>query len=315
MGRGPMMPGSPMEDTTPGPRDPEGPVPPEPDRHGAPGVELRGHDSAEPAPEARGTAPSPEGAYALVESLHLRQWCQRVVAPLAVLATNGLPRGPDAFVDVRRLPRADSPAAWLGLASEAPARAWLGSGTWIVGAAAVAGAAWLRIASKGVLVRKTTVTSTGAYALVRHPYYLANLVGCAGVLAIASPLGAVTALVWLAVALPVFVVTVRGEERGLSAIHGATWTAYAAAVSRLVPATPARLFRGLGALASTPVSWRNLCAENEPPRLMRFLAAAAVVVAARLGRADGSAILAVAAVLWASSFAVQRLFREPRRRA
>lgn len=306
------MPGSPMEDTTPGPRDPAGGATPAPGRTGA---SARGQDPSAPAPGCRGTAPAPEGAYALVESLHLRQWCQRIVAPLAVLATNGLPRAQDAFVDLQRLPRGDAPAEWFGLAAEAPARTSLGTGTWILGGAAVVGAAWLRIAAKGVLVRKTTVTSTGAYALVRHPYYLANLVGCAGVLAIASPLGAVAALIWLAVTLPVFVVTVNGEERGLAAIHGATWTAYAETVSRLVPATPARLFRGLRALSSTAVSWRNLCAENEPPRLMRFLAAAAVVVAARLGRSDGSAMLGVAAVLWASSFAVQRLFREPRRTA
>ncbi len=288
-----------METAPARPRENPGRAVPQPGRSGA--------------ADSPGTAPSPEGAYALVESLHLRQWCQRAVAPLAVLATNGLPRGPDAWINLPRLPRADAPAAWIDASPGTPGHALLLTGTWVAGAALVAGAAWLRIAAKGVLVRKTTVTSSGAYALVRHPYYLANLIGCAGVLALASPLGAAAALVWLAVALPVFVVTIRGEERGLAAIHGATWTEYAARVSRIVPASPGRFLRGLSSLASTPVSWRNLCSENEPPRLMRFLAAAAVVVAARLGRSDGPALVGAAAVLWASSFAVQRLFREPRR--
>ena len=233
------------------------------------------------------------GPYFRVERLHLRQWALRAVLPLAALATNG-----SGWIDLAGLPAWDAPLA--GLASDA--RSAVAAACWAAGAALVATSAWLRVCAKGVLVRKTTVTTSGAYGLVRHPFYLANLIGAVGVFVVAGPLGAAIGAAWLAAAIPVYLVTVGGEESGLRREHGAAWDAYAARVPRLLPVRPSW---GDGAR----ITWTNLVTEGEPPRGLRFVASAALVAAARLGGPAATWTAAAAAVAWASSLALARASR------
>lgn len=242
--------------------------------------------------------PPPSRLYDFVERRHLRQWALRFVPPAAALATNG-----SGWIDVAWLPRHDAPLRALGL----PAAA--GVGCVAAGAAAVAVAAVLRVLAKAVLVRKTVVTTAGIYGRVRHPFYLATLVGGVGTFALAGPLGVVAAAAWLVLALPVFLVTIAGEETGLRAAHGAAWDAYAAAVPRLLPRG-----RHAPAGAGEPArgTWANLVHEGEPPRGLRFLAGAALVVACRLGGTAGTVAACAAAAAFAGSHVVARRSRRER---
>src|SRR5262249_12818060 len=120
------------------------------------------------------------------------------------------------------------------------------------GVAAVALAAWLRVLAKGVLVRRTTLTTGGVYARVRHPFYLANLVGAVGTFCIAGTLGGAIAAVWLVLAVPVFAATIRGEETALARLYPDPWTGYAARVRALVPG------RRFADAPAARVTWTNL---------------------------------------------------------
>jgi protein-S-isoprenylcysteine O-methyltransferase Ste14 len=87
-------------------------------------------------------------------------------------------------------------------------------------------------------VRTDTVLIThGAFALVRHPMYLAILLLWAGsALALLSPL---MALCWLAL-IPAFAARSRAEERLLTHHFGSAYVSYAARVPMLVPGWPMR---------------------------------------------------------------------------
>lgn len=229
-------------------------------------------------------APTPTGAYAIAERAHLRQWAQRAVLPLAVLATNGA-----GLLDVPGLPRHDAP----GL----PAA--LGDGLRIAGGVLVLASAALRVAAKGVLVRKTTLTTGGVYGAVRHPFYLANLVGAVGTLLLAGQCGAVVAAGWLAAAVPVYAATIAGEERALAALHPAQFAEYAARVPALCPRWTRR-----GA-APAAVTWANLVKEREPPRLLRFLAGAGIVLALTLPGPAATPVLAAAGLAFGASYGLR----------
>jgi len=223
---------------------------------------------------------APDRTYAVVERLHLRQWALRAVPPLAALATNGA--GP---LDVARLPRHDAP----GFSPSAQIAIRVG------GAALVVVAAALRVLAKGVLVRKTTLTTGGVYGVVRHPFYLANLLGAFGTFCIAGALGAVVGAAWLVLATPIYVATIRGEETALARLFPAEFSEYAARVRALVPGIPPR------GRPTTRVTWTNLVAEREPPRLLRVLAAALAVQGLTLSGAASTACLVAAAAAFAAS--------------
>jgi protein-S-isoprenylcysteine O-methyltransferase Ste14 len=228
-------------------------------------------------------APPADRAYAFVEGLHLRQWALRVVVPLAALATNGSGR-----LDAPWLPRHDAPAVF------APAE----TGLRVAGVALVVAAAALRVLAKGVLVRKTTLTTGGVYGVVRHPFYLANLVGAVGTFLCAGALGAAVCAAWLVVAAPIYAATVRGEERALARLFPSEFAAYAARVRALVPGLPPRVGE------RTAVTWSNLVLEREPPRLLRFVAGAAVVFGLTFAGAASAVVLGAAALLFAVSYFV-----------
>ena len=226
-------------------------------------------------------------SYRLVEGAHLRQWLSRLAAPVAIACTNGA-----GLLEVSWLPRHDAPLAWLGL-PPTPA-AWLSP----IAAALIVAAVWLRVQSKGVLVRRTTLTTGGIYARVRHPFYLAIMLGSVGLLALAGPLGAIAAFLWIALAAPVYSVTVSGEEDGLGTLFPDAWEDYSRQVPRLVP-IPGH--RAAMAGKDVRITWANLVAEHEPPRLLRYLGSVAAVLGCGLGGGLGTALLGTAAALFALS--------------
>jgi protein-S-isoprenylcysteine O-methyltransferase Ste14 len=226
-------------------------------------------------------------AYRFVEGAHLRQWLARPVAPIAALCTNGA-----GLLDVPWWLRHDALLAPLGLPVDA-STAIRAAAVVLILAAVV-----LRVRSKGVLVRRTTLTTGGVYAHVRHPFYVAVMVGAVGTLTLAGSLGLAAALLWLLLAAPVYAITVAGEEDGLSTLFPDSWEAYAARVPRLLPRL--RPARGLGG-DGIGVTWSNLVAEHEPPRLLRFLGGALAVAGCASGGTLGWTLVGGAAVLFVAS--------------
>jgi protein-S-isoprenylcysteine O-methyltransferase Ste14 len=227
---------------------------------------------------------APAGAYAVVERLHLRQWAMRCVLPLAALASNG--SGP---FEVSWLPRHDAP----GFAPDAEL------GIRIAGGVLVALSALLRVAAKGVLVRKTTLTTCGAYGVVRHPFYFANLTGAIGTFLLAGSLGAVVAAAWLALAAPIYAATVTGEERALRHLFPAEFAEYSSRVRAMLPGLPPR------DAPAGKITWANLVAEREPPRLLRFLAGAVAVLGLTLPAPASNAVLALAGLAFGASYGLR----------
>jgi hypothetical protein len=156
-----------------------------------------------------------------------------------------------------------------------------GRPTWTslaVGYAIVVPGAALHLWTKGCL-RFTGVTTSGPYRFVRNPFYLATLVVDAGLcVVIADPWVAAAYLpIWFVVHL----VTIRGEERGLTELFGESYTDYRARVPRLVPWKG----RASGLAESPGFSWSNpqLVAGVEYARLVRtFMSPLVVVVGAGL---------------------------------
>lgn len=229
-------------------------------------------------------APPPAGPYALVERLHLRQWAMRAVAPVAAAATNGA-----GLLDVSWLPRHDAPG-WPP-AAETALRA--------AGGLLVVVSAGLRVLAKGVLVRKRTLTTGGVYGVVRHPFYLANLLGALGTFLLAGSLGAVIGVAWLALSAPLYAATIAGEEQGLRRLYPEEFKRYAAHVRALLPGRPP------DGTPAASVTWANLRAEREPPRGLRFLALALAVFGLTLTGGAAAAVTGLAALAFGASFGLR----------
>ena len=141
----------------------------------------------------------------------------------------------------------------------------------------VPGAA-LHLWTKGCLRIGEEVTTSGPYRYVRNPFYLATLVIDAGLCVVAAEpwIGAGYAPVWLVV----HGMTIRREERALTAMFGERYTSYLAKVPRLFP------WRGAatGLPSSTGFTWSNpqLVDGVEYARLARtFMSAFLVFAGAR----------------------------------
>lgn len=252
-----------------------------------------------PLPDVTASLPA---SYRALERVHARAWLTRLLLPLGIACTNGGP-----WLDVDWLPRLAGTDALSGPLSGSAAAWW--------NAAMLAGmilctldAACLRVAAKGVLVRKTTVTTEGVYSRLRHPYYAACLAAGAGLLAAGWP-GFLAGLVWTAVAIPVFYLTARGEEAGLRAVHGRAWEEYAARVPMVGPWFPESL-RGV-----RQARWENLVREGEPPRLLRFVAIPLAILAFRTGGTAGTVLVSAAGGLWLTALVLHRSLRESGARA
>ena len=107
------------------------------------------------------------------------------------------------------------------------------------------------------------------------------------------------ALALLAVAAPIYAVTIRGEDAELRALFPAEFARYEASVAALLPGRPPVTCE------RAPVTWRNLVAEREPPRLLRFLAGAVIVLALTLTGVPSNVLLAIAAVAFGASYGLR----------
>ena len=162
---------------------------------------------------------------------------------------------------------------------------------WIVGGAGVALAgSLLHLAAKGYLQRTGVLITSGPYRLVRHPFYLANIIIDAGICLMgANPFVAVPYLVILGVQTAA---VVDREDRALLRQHGDAMRAYQAAVPILIPwKIPGRVGE------PQPFSRANLAVELEVSRFLRILAIPPLLTLALMLKADlldGRALLEAA---------------------
>lgn len=133
----------------------------------------------------------------------------------------------------------------------------------------------LHVLVKGQLIRNVTLCTEGAYAVVRHPYYLANyLVDISFCL--------LSGNVYLVLLYPFLFYWAYGpsfaeEEATLASMHGAIFDAYRTSVPQVFPTT--NLLGGLRSLGRG-FSWRRISAK-EIKRVFRFGFLAALLILAR----------------------------------
>jgi protein-S-isoprenylcysteine O-methyltransferase Ste14 len=144
----------------------------------------------------------------------------------------------------------------------------LGAGVWTVGVA-------LQVWSKAALKRYDVLSTTGPYALCRHPFYLANAIFDLGICVMSgNP--------WLVALYPFafgagYGPTIRQEEAELSALHPDAWAEFRRTTPTVLPTL--RRWRDL---LRAPLSWENLRVERQLSRTVRYGAFPLVVwVAAR----------------------------------
>lgn len=121
----------------------------------------------------------------------------------------------------------------------------------------------LRTWAAGHLVKDETLTVGGPYAHVRNPLYLGSLLNTLGFLVILGDL--LLAAIFLALAVAVYLPTVKQEEDYLRRMHGEAFEAYRRAVPGLIPrVTPAWLPAGQElASGGAAFSWRTVLANDE----------------------------------------------------
>jgi len=125
---------------------------------------------------------------------------------------------------------------------------------------------FLHLWAKGCLHQNKVLTTVGPYAIVRHPFYLANSLVDGG-LAVMSGwwvLWVFLPVWWLAVYLPVM----RREELHLAALFPAASEEYRRRVPMFIP----RRLPGKAELGGFSWRNRNVAQGCELPRILRFLA-------------------------------------------
>ena len=122
----------------------------------------------------------------------------------------------------------------------------------------------LHLVVKGQLIRNEVLCTRGAYAVVRHPYYLANYL-------IDISFCLLSGNVYLVLCYPflffwAYGSTLRSEESRLASLHGSDFEAYRVSVPAIFPSAPLsaslRTFR-------EGFSWRRISI-GEIKRLFRF---------------------------------------------
>ena len=186
--------------------------------------------------------------------------------------------------------RPDDPASWQ----------WIAWGVGVVLAGSL-----LHLAAKGYLQRTGVLVTSGPYRLVRHPFYLANIIIDAGICLMgANPFVAVPYLMILGVQT---VAVVDREERALLREHGDAMRAYRAAVPVLIPWKIPRRVGEVGRVGQTQsFSRANLALELEVSRFLRILAIPPLLLLALLLKAnliDGRPLLEGALLLKVSLLA------------
>jgi hypothetical protein len=147
---------------------------------------------------------------------------------------------------------------------------------------------FLHFIVKGQLIRNAVLCTEGAYAIVRHPYYLANfIVDCAFCL--------LSQNFYLIFAYPflffwAYGPHIRQEEQRLAFLHPKQFYSYCTAVTQIFPdSNSIRNFKKL--LKNTSFS---RITSNEIKRISRFIAVACFIILCREIRTDGWAEL----MLW-----------------
>jgi len=107
-----------------------------------------------------------------------------------------------------------------------------GGGHWWGMALVVVGEA-LRTWASGHLLKDEALTVGGPYAYVRNPLYLGSFISTVGFLVILGDLW--LGLILLAIALVIYVPTVKQEENYLRRMHGEAFYSYSQEVPALVP--------------------------------------------------------------------------------
>ena len=136
--------------------------------------------------------------------------------------------------------------------------------TFCVGLALLAVGCALHVLVKGQLVRNVILCTEGTYAIVRHPYYLANYL-------IDISFCLLSGNIYLVLSYPLLFFwaygsTLREEESLLASLHGGDFEAYQARVPQVFPnATVFARLRTLG----KGFSWRRV-SWGEIKRLFRF---------------------------------------------
>jgi len=158
----------------------------------------------------------------------------------------------------------------------------------------------LHIWAKGCLRQDAVLATTGPYAFVAHPFYLANALIDAGI-AVMSGWWLLWILLpawWAAIYLPV----IRREEKHLTEIFGAEYESYRARVPALLPSLR-RLAKSRGGF-----SWHNpnISRGVEVPRVLRILAYPLLFFVSYQVRADGLKFLTdtYCLELWAMALGV-----------
>ncbi len=133
----------------------------------------------------------------------------------------------------------------------------------------------LHLLVKGQLIRNVTLCTEGTYAVVRHPYYLANYL-------IDISFCLLSGNVYLVLLYPFLFYWAYGptfaeEEARLASIHGAGFEAYRTSVPQVFPTTT--LFSGLRSVGQG-FSWRRISAK-EVKRLFRFSFLATLLILVR----------------------------------
>ncbi len=91
----------------------------------------------------------------------------------------------------------------------------------------------LRSWAAGVIQKHAALTTTGPYALVRHPLYLGSFLIALG---LAESMEDSLALVLVLLVIPlIYFVTIRAEERTLAEHFGAAWDNYTAGTRAVLP--------------------------------------------------------------------------------
>lgn len=110
----------------------------------------------------------------------------------------------------------------------------------------------LRTWAAGVLRKGKALTTTGPYALCRHPLYLGTFLMLTG-FAMTFP-GITACLPSLGLLLIIFWVTMRREERSMTTKYGTAWEEYAAQTPCLLPLRFSSNLKGAWSLAQW---WRS----------------------------------------------------------
>jgi len=133
----------------------------------------------------------------------------------------------------------------------------------------------VRIWASGHIHKMVEVTTTGPYALCRHPLYLGHLLITAGFCVAGNN-------VWLAFAvLPlffaIFIPTMQREEESLADKFGQTYRDYMAGTARILPRWSARTLQG-------GHDWQQVRKHREANNILGLIAAIALFAAIGLWR-------------------------------